>query len=547
MGLFSRVGRAPVQTAVQTPARTAVRAAAQTVARVVPKTLARAIMARAYPGFSGYEGASQSPRMARWLAPKAGPNALAQTGLATLRDRSRDMVRNNGIADSAVDTIVTNTIGTGIVPQFQTPDPEFNRKLAELWLEWTDEADADGRLDFYGLQALAVRSMVEAGEVFARLRTRRIEDGLSVPFQVQLIESEFCPLNKNEDSGANKIRAGIEFDPIGRRLMYHLYRSHPDDLTYGYLGNVLEIVPVPAAEVAHLASIRRPGMVRGEPWLTRALVKLHDLDKYDDAQLMRQQLAALFAGFVIEDIPEDYDENEGPLGSPVDPDGYAVEPLEPGTMQLLPRGKDVKFSEPPDPGNSYVEFMRQQLRAIAVSAGVLYEQLTGDYSQVNDRTFRASVNEFRRRCAMWQHDLVVFQFCRPVVRQWATLGILAGKIVPPRGINLGMIARPKWVPQGWDYINPVQDVQARTAEVRAGFRSRSDVVSERGYNVEQVDEEIAADNARADRFGIVLDSDPRKGKAGGQAAPASQADPGGSQEPDDPADSDDPQDPEDTE
>src|SRR5690606_16037292 len=129
-------------------------------------------------------------------------------------------------------------------------------------------------------------------------------------------------------------------------------------------------------------------------------------------------IAAMFAGFITEDFPEDYEEPAGVGVEPGHADGDVeiLASLEPGTMQALNRGQDVRFTEPPDPGNAYMDFIRQQLRAIASSAGILYEQLTGDYSQVNDRTFRASVNEFRRRCAMWQHNLVVFQFCRPAVR-----------------------------------------------------------------------------------------------------------------------------------
>ncbi len=460
---------------------------------------------------STYEGASQAPRLARWMAPQAGPNALATAGLATLRDRSRDMARNNGTADAALEAVVSSVIGTGIVPQFQTPDAELNKAMGQAFLEWTDEADADGRLDFYGLQAAAVRSMAEAGDIFTRLRVRRLEDGLSVPLQLQMIESEFCPEIKSEAlRNGNTVRAGVEFNRLGQRVAYHLYREHPHDFRMGALTTLLETVAVPASEVVHMAAVRRPGMIRGEPWLTRAMVKLHDLDKYDDAQLTRQQVAALFAGFVTEEMPEDFVEEPGVLGQQIE---NGVAPLEPGTMQVLGKGRKVEFNEPPDPGNAYLEFMRLQQRIISASVGILYEQLTGDYSQVNDRTFRASVNEFRRRCAMWQHHLVVFQFCRPILRRWVDLAILAGRIRLPAGITSGAVARAKWVPQGWAYINPVQDVQARTAEVRAGFRSRREVVSEQGYDVEQIDEEIASDNERTDRLGIVLDSDSRTGGA----------------------------------
>jgi len=62
--------------------------------------------------------------------------------------------------------------------------------------------------------------------------------------------------------------------------------------------------------------------------------------------------------------------------------------------------------------------------------------------------------------------------------------------------------RTRWVPQGWAYIHPVQDVQSRTMEVNAGFASRSEMVLRTGYDAETVDEENAADADRARGKGL---------------------------------------------
>jgi hypothetical protein len=64
-------------------------------------------------------------------------------------------------------------------------------------------------------------------------------------------------------------------------------------------------VRVDAAEMIHLFRPLRPGQIRGEPWLARALVKLNELDQYDDAELVRKKTAAMFAGFVTRMSPED--------------------------------------------------------------------------------------------------------------------------------------------------------------------------------------------------------------------------------------------------
>ena len=150
--------------------------------------------------------------------------------------------------------------------------------------------------------------MLEGGEALVRLRYRRPEDALAVGLQLQVLEPEHLPvtLNTLAESG-NVIRAGIEFDRLGRRVAYHLYRSHPEDGLLAPMSGTggMETVRVPADEIVHLFRPLRPGQIRGEPWLARALVKLNELDQYDDAELVRKKTAAMFAGFVTRDQPED--------------------------------------------------------------------------------------------------------------------------------------------------------------------------------------------------------------------------------------------------
>ena len=66
--------------------------------------------------------------------------------------------------------------------------------------------------------------------------------------------------------------------------------------------------------------------------------------------------------------------------------------------------------------------------------------------------------------------------------------MLSGGISAPNYHNKpNNYRRVKWIPHGWAYIHPVQDMQAQALAVRNGFKSRSEVVSEQGYDSEQVD------------------------------------------------------------
>ena len=51
-------------------------------------------------------------------------------------------------------------------------NPDLREAIMDLWLEWTDQCDADGLADFYGMQTIVARALFEAGECFIRFRPR---------------------------------------------------------------------------------------------------------------------------------------------------------------------------------------------------------------------------------------------------------------------------------------------------------------------------------------------------------------------------------------
>src|SRR5262249_56313114 len=114
---------------------------------------------------------------------------------------------------------VANIIGVGIVPTSKHPDPATRQAIQAAWARWTDDCDADGRSDFYGLEALAVRAMVESGEAFAQLLVT--EAGL----RIRLLDADMVvsDLTRELDGGA-RIVQGVELDPSGQRVAYHLRR-----------------------------------------------------------------------------------------------------------------------------------------------------------------------------------------------------------------------------------------------------------------------------------------------------------------------------------
>lgn len=436
-----------------------------------------------------YDAVGNHRRVRGWDPYEESINSLLSSMGDELRAKARDIDRKNAWARNAVDSFSANAIGTGIVPQSLHPSVEVRRKIHTAWRRWTDEADAAGLTDFYGLQTQVCTESQIAGEIFARLRPRRSSDGLIVPLQIQLLPAEFCPVNKNETTEMSRyIRAGIEFDGIGRRVAYHLYREHPQERMKIFGNDTSRIV---ASEVLHLFKPRLAGQQRGEPWLAPVLALLYDLDKYDSAELIRKQIAAMMAFFI-----EDRDGGGNPLFSAEseDADGVPVAGIEPGSVITLPDGKTIKISEPSDVGGMYVEYMKTQLRKLAAGLGVTYEQISGDLEGVSYSSIRAGLLEFRRRCEAFQHQVMVFQFCRPVWKAWMEQAALAGVIDDADyRRNKSLYLDVEWRPQAWPWVDPLKDMKAEILAVDNFLTSRTAVIKRTGYDREQVDAEIAAD------------------------------------------------------
>lgn len=463
-----------------------------------------------------YRAAGNGRRLRTFRPISLGPNG-ALLGLPTLLARARHLARNDPWMVSALNKSVSNGIATGIQAKAIWGGKAHKKQVATLWRRWGKYADADGVLDWNGLQALAWREWKEAGEVFARLRYRRREDGLPVPLQVQLIEAEQCPQHYNGvASNGNAIRQGIEFDHIGRRVAYWMFREHPGDQHLQVNGN--ELVRVPAEQVLHLYRPNRAGAIRGVPGSAPALLRMFNLDRLDDAVLERQALANLFTGFITKKSSADNEDGDavGDLISGEDEDGTAIGGLEPGTLQELPPDTEVKFTEPPGAGADYGDFLRGHLLAIAASQDVPYEVLTGDLRNVSDRALRLILNEFRRVIEQDQWLYMIPMFCQRVRDAFFDQSVLAGLLKVPRYAALrDEVTETLWVPEGWPWSHPVQDVNSEVKAVRAGFKSRSAVVLGSGEDPEQVDREQKDDNDRADKAGLTYDSDPRRTNASG--------------------------------
>jgi lambda family phage portal protein len=439
----------------------------------------------------GFDATSGQRRLKGFVTSRAHVNALIAAAGPEMNARARWLVRNNGYAANAIESWAANTVGDGISPNSSIATASRKDAVQKLWLAWTDDADAEGLTDFYGLQRRAAREVFMTGEVFLRFRPRRPEDGLAVPLQLQMLPSEMLPLGHNAvDSNGNMIRQGIEFDLLGRRVAYHFLRRHPGDSTDPGLSG--ETVRVPSTEVLQIIDPVEAGQLRGLSRFAPAIVKLFLLDQYDDAELDRKKVAAMYAMFVTSPAPDN------PLAPP--DEEYEVAP---GQVVRLDPGEDVTVSAPADSGSTYEPFQYRTLLQISAALGIPYGYLTNDGAKGNFSNSRLSLIEFRRRVSAWQHSVMVFQMCRPVWARFMDVAVLAGGLrLPGYDRRRADYLACNWLPTKWDWVDPLKDANAEIAQIEAGLKSRSQAIAERGYDAEQVDAEIARERDRDRRLGL---------------------------------------------
>lgn len=455
-----------------------------------------------------YDGATQGRHLGAWRAQSTSADAEIESASGLLRARMRDLVRNNAYAAKAISALVTNLVGDGIMPTADTGSDAEDSLVNEIFAEWLSACDADNQLDFYGLQTLACREFLEAGEVLLRRRVRRKSDKLKIPLQVQILEADFLDSNRMAAlSAAGYILGGIEFDQIGRRVGYWMHTEHPGGSIRSPLpGALLESKFIPADDIAHLYEKQRT-QVRGVPWGTPALVSLRDLDDYDVAEARRKQMEACLVGVIISD-----DENDRQIaGRLTDADGNIVERMEPGIFPVMRNGKDIRFNQPAASGG-YADYTRATLRKVAAGFRVPYELLTGDLSEVNYSSIRAGIVEFRRLVSSTQWQIIIPMACEPMWRWFTEAAFASGLIRSP-------VVPVSWAPPKFVSVDPLKDAAADLIAIRAGTMTLAEVITSRGLNVDRHLAEYARVNKLLDDLEIVLDSDPRQVNKAGSAQP----------------------------
>lgn len=497
-----------------------------------------------------YQGAEVSRLTADWVTGSTSADAEISTSMIRLRNRARQLCRDSDYARAALRAIRNNVVGTGIKLQMQVPmargrgrlDTATNDRIESGWKRWgrKETCDVAGRLSFEDIERLAISSTGEAGEILIRMIPQAFGGGRT-PLALEVIEADY--LDETVD-GPGRVpgqqvdggewRLGVHVNIWGRPVEYAFHTTHPGDVRGRRTAG--QRVIVPADQILHLFIPERPRQTRGVTWFASAIKKLHQAEGYVEAEVVRARANSSLMGFITTD-----GEAAGEtLGEEVD--GDYVTQFEPGVFKTLFPGQDVKVPQLDAPDGQLEPFLRTILRSMAAGTGVAYESVSKDFSQTNYSSSRMSLLEERENWKAIQQWLIR-ELHKPVFAAWLRAAVGAGELSLP-----GYDTAPerfedaaKWVPRGWEWVDPEKEGRAYRDAVRSGQMTRAEVVMSRGGDWNDTIQALANEKAQLDELGLVLDNDPAQVSAAGitQARPAGSvvpADASGQDPPTPPAD-----------
>ena len=448
-----------------------------------------------------FTGAATGRLTSDWITSPISPEQEILQNLSRLRQRSRDLVRNNEYAARFVKLVDENVIGMyGIEAQPAnrladgTLDRALNRKIRDAFEAWgssPDCASADGRLSWLDLQGLVARSLPADGEVFLRLvRAARNPFGFALtPIAPELCDHEYSIA---AGRGQAEIRQGVEIDESGRPVAYWFWTSHPSDYA-----RKRERIRIPASEIVHVYLVDRPGRIRGVPWFAPVLFKSKMLDGYEEAELVAARTAAAKMGFFKKtaDAPPENPNTQGQQ------DDLYIE-VEAGSMEILPTGYEFQGWDPQHPSTAFETFTGTILRGLASGMNVSYASLTGDLRNANYSSARVGSLQERDGWQKLQIWLATHLHAR-VYREWLKWAVTA------RALDIGTFdatrpVRCLWQPRGWPWVDPRADIEAAEKEIALGVNSRTTICAERGRDFSEILDELAEEERLAAEKGVSI-------------------------------------------
>ena len=460
-----------------------------------------------------YDGAKGGRNYSNWFTSNASANAEIWGSLSKLRDRSRDLCRNNDYARGAIIKLVDNVIFTGIGFQAQVKqlkdktksDERLNNQIESVWKDWANNpefCDTCGQLNFAEIQQLAFRSWLEVGEVFIR-KVPNYFSNSPIPFSLEIIEADQCADTHNCTYNGNQIIMGVEINKWRRPVAYWFTSDHPGDNWMSASTASRQLKRIPANQIIHLYFRERPGQLRGIPLLASTLLRLKNIGDYEEHEQIAAKAAACIMAFVTTPDADLLDEPDlDGSNAQLPPDSK----LAPGVIRYLSQGETLSAFDPKRPNPNVTGFIECQLRATGAGIGSSYEAVSNDYSKTNYSSSRLSLLQSRDRFRVLQ-VAIISKFCRVVYHDWLEAAVLSGALpFPDYELRPQRYHDIRWTPRGWSWVDPQKEINATITAIQSGLTTLTEEIAKQGGDFEENIKIMARERDILAQYGISLDS-----------------------------------------
>ena len=462
-----------------------------------------------------YSGANHGRLYADFIAPSNSADSNLKYQLGVLRDRSRDLARNNEYAKRFLNLIKTNVVGeSGFTVQVRAKnndgglDVAGNTILENAFKTWgrVGSAEVSGRMSWLDCQRFVAEGLARDGEVFIKkIRNPAFRDG----FTLQFIEPDLVDDQKNgrNEKNNNEIRMGVELDKFHRPVAYYVLTDHPNDDFFAKPQS-RKHTRVPADQIIHIFMPSRTYQTRGEPFMAPAIAGLKMLGGYREAELVAARAAAAKFGVITTPSGDEY------VGDDETDDAVPIIDMEPGTYSQLPAGHDFQMIDPTHPTTAFADFESAVLRGIASGFNVSYTSLSNDLTGVSYSSIRQGTIEERDHYKMLQSFLIQ-HFCEPIFRAWLDAALDFGNVPIPINKFDKFADNLHFRGRGFAWVDPQREISASVIGLQNGLISMNDVAANYGRDVEELFSQIQSDKEMAERYGLKTAFEPF---GGGQSA-----------------------------
>lgn len=484
-------------------------------------------VARPRAGATAFQAASRThPDMAMWSPYPVSLQGALSREQPLISARIHDIARNDGWASAAMDRQVDAVIGSGwrLSSKPNARSLGIDQAIADdlalaIEAEWSDYAsdpafwcNAKRTGPAASVLALAFRHRVMDGEAVAILKW--LPRGGDYATAVDVIHPDrlSTPTGAHDGDG---MCMGVELDGEGAASAYHIRRRHPAD--DGWFGQLDHWTRVPRETewgrpiVIHAFEAKEAGQVRGLAPLTPILKKLKQITRYDEAELQAATLNAILAAFVesaggtsaetmVGEVVEDHLDKRFShyQSAPVRLPGVQVAYGYPGDKLTL--------TKPGHPNAAFEVFVRAGLRNVASAAGITYEQLTMDWSQVNYSSARAALLEVWRGLTA-RKDGFAASFMGLWYVAWLEEAVETGRVVlpkraPPFRAKRAAYARAEWIGPGRGWVDPQKEAEAAATRLDVGLSTLERECAEQGLDWQDVLRQRAKEQREMQALGL---------------------------------------------